>query len=588
MILPPKTTATPTRIGVGLDTARYGHVATFLRDDRQQAAKPLEFLESRGGYRSFRDILERLAQKYPDVHFQIRVDAAGQYAANLLHFLQQLPWSKTISVGQPAQNKEYRKVHYPKRKADVTDSLSCARYAIVEQPASSTMVPAKLRDLQEVVSRLEFQIKMSTRQVNRLHNLLARTFPELATIQRDLSTGWLLQILDKYPTAERLAKARLGSLVAIPYVTAAKAQRLQEAAATSVACETGAIVEKLMRQSVRELRQSLKTEERLRTLAKVAFHQLPDVRAKQIATIKGIGEVTAAVLVAKIVTIDRFPTADHLVSYFGTFPEEVSSGVDRHGRSLPAGTRRMSRQGNDLVRRYLWMAAFSGIRHNPHLKDLYRRLRGRGRRGDVALGHCMRKLLHQVFGIWTSGKPYDPNYHRGETTVAPLASPETGSAEKKAAGRKAGSTPLRKAVTATTSTLTHAMPTVKRATPPTDVNGFASLATATLCANIDLPHLRSQISMARVLQHLGYFDRLRGCEQRRGPCPVHGSKRDRGRHFSVHLGKNVFRCFHPPCGAAGDVLDLWCAVHELTPEEGARHLAQTFDLPLRFVGENEP
>lgn len=29
-------------IGVGLDTARYGHHATLLREDRQPAAKPLE------------------------------------------------------------------------------------------------------------------------------------------------------------------------------------------------------------------------------------------------------------------------------------------------------------------------------------------------------------------------------------------------------------------------------------------------------------------------------------------------------------------------------------------------------------------
>ena len=87
--------------------------------------------------------------------------------------------------------------------------------------------------------------------------------------------------------------------------------------------------------------------------------------------------------------------------------------------------------------------------------------------------------------------------------------------------------------------------------------------------------------MEQVLRHLGYFDRLRGNgSQRRGPCPVHGTKRARGRTFSVHLGKDVFQCFHPPCGAAGNTLDLWCAIHRLTPYEGARHLAETFDLEL--------
>ena len=38
------------RIGVGIDTARYGHRVSFLRPDRQPAAKPLTVLENRAGY----------------------------------------------------------------------------------------------------------------------------------------------------------------------------------------------------------------------------------------------------------------------------------------------------------------------------------------------------------------------------------------------------------------------------------------------------------------------------------------------------------------------------------------------------------
>src|SRR5207253_5964922 len=110
--------------------------------------------------------------------------------------------------------------------------------------------------------------------------------------------------------------------------------------------------------------------------------------------ISGIGTATDAVLVAKIVDINRFATPDALVGYFGIFPEEDSSGVDKYGKPLPAGTLRMSRKGNDLVRHYLWNAARSAITHNPAIRALYKRLRAKGTRGDVALGHCMRKLLH--------------------------------------------------------------------------------------------------------------------------------------------------------------------------------------------------
>jgi transposase len=570
-----------TQIGVGFDTARYGHRVTFLREDRQPAAKPLELLESRSSYEQVERVFRQLHERYGDVHFRIHVDAAGQYASNILAFLESLPWPKTISIGNPLRNKRYREVHFPKRKSDATESQACARYAIVERPDAMVSVPAETAVLQEVAGRLEFQTKQTTRQTNRLHLLLARVFPELPTLTPNICCRSILELLEKYPSAQRIARAQLDSLAAIPYLTRQKAQPIQAAAKTSVACHKGEIVEELLRESVRDLRQALAAEARLEKLLVRAFDALSDERIRQLRTIPGLGRRTAAVLAAKIVSIERFPTPDHLVSYFGVFPEEHSSGVDPQGQPLPAG-KWMSRQGNDLVRKHLWMAAQVALRSNRQVRELYARLRARGRRGDVALGHCMRKLLHQAFGIWTSGRAYDAAYPDGRATApkteqAEQPAPATGSTTesepgsnatvdpaptKKAAGRRTGISPERQAVTATSAIVAH---------EPAGQQEVAS---------IDFAWLRSQVTMEQVLRHLGYYGRLRGNIQRRGPCPVHGTKRDRGRTFSVHLGKNVFQCFHPPCGAAGNVLDLWCDVHHLTPYEGALSLAQTFGIQL--------
>ena len=65
-----------------------------------------------------------------------------------------------------------------------------------------------------------------------------------------------------------------------------------------------------------------------------AFADLPASPHVQVLTITGMGDHAAA-LVAKIVDINRFATPNHLVSYFGVFPEESSSGVDKHGKPLP-------------------------------------------------------------------------------------------------------------------------------------------------------------------------------------------------------------------------------------------------------------
>ena len=88
--------------------------------------------------------------------------------------------------------------------------------------------------------------------------------------------------------------------------------------------------------------------------------------------------------------------------------------------------------------------------------------------------------------------------------------------EEEAAGRKTGISPKRKAVTATSSTIDSTLETVNQVETPTDFS--SSVNDTPSHGSIDFPYLRSQITLERVLRHLGYFDRLRGAgPQRRGP-----------------------------------------------------------------------
>src|ERR1700674_2952990 len=97
---PVSTTASLDRIGVGIDTARYGHRVSFLRPDRQPAAKPFTVLENQASYHALRERLERLHQQHPQAQFHVRIDAAGQYATNLEGFLRSLSLPITLSIGE--------------------------------------------------------------------------------------------------------------------------------------------------------------------------------------------------------------------------------------------------------------------------------------------------------------------------------------------------------------------------------------------------------------------------------------------------------------------------------------------------------
>jgi CHC2 zinc finger/Transposase IS116/IS110/IS902 family len=140
---------------------------------------------------------------------------------------------------------------------------------------------------------------------------------------------------------------------------------------------------------------------------------------------------------------------------------------------LPPGTMHMSRKGNDLVRSYLWNAARVAIRHNPAIRALYRRLRAKGKRGDVAMGHCMRKLLHLVFAVWKTNRPFDEKHYAWEnpeetalpTNPTPASAGATNPANDKAGGHKRNKS-AKTVVTPASSNVEATPSAVKSANPP--------------------------------------------------------------------------------------------------------------------------
>jgi transposase len=591
------------RIGVGIDTARYGHRVSFWRPDRQAAAKPMTVLETRAGYQALQQRLEQLHQQHPHAHLHIRLDAAGQYAANLEHFLRGLPLPITLSLGEPKRNKDYQKAHFPKRTTDDTESQAMARFAVVEMPRATPPVPPAMTLLREVAGRLQAKVKQSTQAINRLHNLLARVFPELANLTEDLSASWVLHLLDKYPTAQRLGQARLATLQQIPYLAPELAAQLHLVAQQSVACLSGDVAETLMRDLVAQVRHSQRAEEQMRRLLSAAYTALPPSPHLQVVTIAGIGVATAAVLIAQSGDLQRFASADHFVGYFGVFPEENTSGVDKYGKPVPPGTMRMSPKGNDLVRSYLWNAARAALVHNPVIAALYQRLKAKGKRGDVALGQCMRKLLHLVYAVWKTDRPFDAQ-HGVAPTPSPVPTPSAAAptvpggdvaAEELTPRTVAADTPAgagnetavgHKQDVPATEVVTTATASV--APPPPPVKPVPQAPRAAR-PQVDFAFLRQQVRMEQVLQQLGLLQTLRGRGlQRRGPCPIHGQGNDSQPTFSAHLGKGLFQCFHATCGAQGNVLDLWAAVRKLSLYEAALDLAQTFQLPRNREEEPVP
>lgn len=117
-----------------------------------------------------------------------------------------------------------------------------------------------------------------------------------------------------------------------------------------------------------------------------------------LTSVPGVGPVVAATLVAELPELGRV-SARALCSLVGVAPHAVESGRWRGQRHVWGGRAQ--------VRRALYLAVLTGMRHNGVIKDLYRRLLARGKKPKVALVACMRRLLVWLSAIVKTAQPWD-------------------------------------------------------------------------------------------------------------------------------------------------------------------------------------
>ena len=95
---------------------------------------------------------------------------------------------------------------------------------------------------------------------------------------------------------------------------------------------------------------------------------------------------------------------------------------------------------------------------------------------------------------------------------------------------------------------------------------------------IDFAAVRAAITIAAVLQLLGFHAHSSRGTQHRGPCPLHGSTSATSRCFSANLEQHAYHCFK--CGRSGNALDLWAAATGQLPYDAAIDLCNRFAIPL--------
>jgi len=381
---------------VGIDVAKRSHQACVLNDSGQMVGQSFKFPNSRSGVDTLVATLQELGSPAT-----IALEASAHYWQGLYHYL--VSQGFPVVVVNPLQTEAYRSTGVRKVKNDRGDAFVIADFLRIGR-AQPNYVPGELtvqlRELTRYRMDLEDQIGDAKR---RILTMLDRVFPEYPGLFTDAFMNSSRALLKEAVSAGDFANFDLAELTSIlrhasrGKLGEGKAQEIQEKAKQSLGMaflgpvarvKVGTILEQidLLNRQVREV--------------ETAITELMERQPQYLTTIKGIGPVLAATLLAEIGDIRRFPSLESLVAYAGIDPSVFESG------EFTGRRQRMSKRGSPYLRRALWLAAHSTRQWNTDLNDYFQKKLTEGKPYKVALGALCRKILARVYIVLKENRPY--------------------------------------------------------------------------------------------------------------------------------------------------------------------------------------
>ena len=338
-------------------------------------------------------------KKHPDAELYAAIESTGGYEKNWLNTLGTCRWVWNVRTARvhPLSVSHNLKADLKRNITDKISAQSVAEYLI----AHPEKVRYKTDDPQAALRRqwhfINTLTKQKTQLLNQLQTLIYTANTELCSYCKDGMPQWLLKLLERYPTARKLARGRVATVARIPYLSRDKAKKLIEMAKTSIAADSDPITENTISMMAKQINALGKSIDAQATIVE-KHASIPEVNL--LKTFKGIGSFTAIGLMLEIRSVKLYASSKKLAAFFGLHPIYKISGDGQ-------GCFRMSKRGRKEPRRLLFMVAMSATESNPLIRKLYLRKRGEGMTRMAAIGVCMHKILRILYGMLKHNRPFD-------------------------------------------------------------------------------------------------------------------------------------------------------------------------------------
>jgi transposase len=154
-------------------------------------------------------------------------------------------------------------------------------------------------------------------------------------------------------------------------------------------------------QQINSFKENIKRlEQQICTISDDDFKELD----KKIQSVVGIGPKTSHAIITATNAFDGFENANQVAKFAGVAPRQESSGNY-------TAKAKINKNGNKELRATLYMAALSAIKYNNACKELFVRLRAKGKTVKQTFIAVAHKLIKQIWGVVKSGVDFDNEYH---------------------------------------------------------------------------------------------------------------------------------------------------------------------------------
>ena len=380
-------------IYIGIDIAKYKH-------DCFIATKTVEhqfsFENSQSGFKELLGYLKPLVKQ----EMIIGLEATGHYGENLKSFLTFHGYS--FMEINPFLVKKFGEAHsLRKTKTDKKDAQMISTYMRSVDYKAYHHQSYHISALKSL-TRLRFKlISMRTKHYNMMTKVLDVIFPEYKPFMREQGySETSLYILKRFSSPDRIAKMhdehfhklRKQSMGKFNYP---KFVKLKELAKSTIGVTQDHQLFKLKTSIsyVEKFNQDIEETEK-------QIISLMDRYPTRIQTIKGVGVISAAVVISEYGDISLFSNPSEMLSYAG-----LDSTIKQSGTMSSTG--KLVKRGSKYLRATLINVSMMVMIHNPVFYDYYTKKRQEGKHHRVVLIHLAKKLIRVIHHLETNREDFD-------------------------------------------------------------------------------------------------------------------------------------------------------------------------------------